>query len=159
MPEVEPFPFATLDELKARWPDFPVGADEYAETLLEDGSQFILDVCPSAASASESTRRRVLCTVVKRRMYAEQSDLAGLESASLTTGPFGESLTPANPDGDFFLKKSERRSLGEGQQKAFGVKIADTGCVDHRPWCSLTFGAVYCSCGADLTLEGPLWEA
>ncbi|QUL79922.1 hypothetical protein [Brevibacterium sp. SMBL_HHYL_HB1] len=158
MPEVEPFPFATLDELKERWPDFPPGADKYAEKLLEDGSQFILDVCPSAANASESTRRRVLCAVVKRRMYAEQSDLAGLASASLTTGPFAESMTPANPDGDFFLKKQERRALGEGQQKAFGVKIADTGCVDHRPWCALAFGAVYCSCGADLTLEGPLWE-
>ena len=159
MSEIEPFQFATLAEFKARWPDFPPGADDYAETLLEDGSQFILDVCPSAANASESTRRRVLCAVVKRRMDAEQSDLAGLSSASLTTGPFADSMTPANPDGDFFLKKSARRSLGEGQQKAFGVKIADTGRIAHRPWCSLTFGAVYCSCGADLTLDGPLWEA
>lgn len=157
MADVQPFPFATLDELKARWPDFPLGADDYAETLLEDGSQFILDVCPSAVSASESSRRRVLCAVVKRRMDSEQSDLAGLASSSLTTGPFGESRTPANPDGDFFLKKSERRSLGEGQQKAFGVQIAPTACLDHRPWCSATWGA-RCSCGAVLTLEGPLWE-
>lgn len=159
MSEVEPFPFATLDELKARWPDMPPGSEDYAEILLEDGSQFILDVCPSAANASAATRRRVLCAVVKRRMDAEQSDLAGLQSASITTGPFAESHTPANPDGDFFLKKSERRSLGEGQQKAFGVKIADTGSVEHRPWCALVFRADYCSCGADLTLEGPLWEA
>lgn len=135
----------------------PPGADAYAETLLEDASQFILDVCPSAAHASESTRRRVVCAVVKRRMDSEQSDLAGLSSASVTTGPFGETRSPANPDGDFFLKKSERQSLGDGKQKAFGVQIAPTRAVDHRPWCSVTFGA-YCSCGADLTLEGPLWE-
>lgn len=158
MADVQPFPFATLDELKARWPDFPAGGDNYAETLLEDASGFILDVCPSAVSVSAGTRRRVVCAVVKRRMDSEQSDLAGLASQSLTTGPFGETRTPANPDGDFFLKKSERRALGEGRQKAFGVKVADVGRVDHRPWCSIMFGA-YCSCGADLTLEGPLWEA
>lgn len=155
---VEPFPFATLQELKDRWPDFPPGAERYAETLLEDGSQFILDVCPSAVNVSKVTRRSVLCQVVKRRMDAEQSDLAGLASASLTTGPFSESRTPSNPDGDFFLKKSERRQLGDGRQRAFGVQIADLGSVTHRPWCSIAFGS-YCSCGADLTGEGPLWEA
>lgn len=158
MADIQPFPFATLSELKARWPDMPPGSDDYAETLLEDASEFILDVCPSAVSASEGTRRRIVCAVVKRRMDAEQSNLAGLASASLTTGPFAESLSPSNPDGDFYLKKSEKRSLGEGQQKAFGVQIAHMGRLEHRPWCSLRFGA-YCSCGADLTLEGPLWEA
>lgn len=158
MADVEPFPFATLDELKARWPDMPPGSEDYAETLLEDASQFILDVCPSAALASPATRRRVVCAVVKRRMDAESSDLAGLSSSSLTTGPFGETRAPSNPDGDFFLKKSERRALGDGKQKAFGVQIAPTRCVSHRPWCSLTFGSS-CSCGAVLTGEGPLWEA
>lgn len=158
MADVQPFPFATLDELGARWPDMPPGSDDYAKTLLEDASQFILDVCPSAALASPATRRRVVCAVVKRRMDAEQSNLAGLESASLTTGPFAENLSPSNPDGDFYLKKTERRALGDGKQKAFGVQIAPTRRLDHRPWCSAIFGA-HCSCGAVLTGEGPLWEA
>ena len=34
MAEVEPMPFATVDDLKARWPDMPPGADEHAATLL-----------------------------------------------------------------------------------------------------------------------------
>ena len=46
MDEVTPFPFATVDELKARWPDMPAGSDDHAEVLLEDASQFILDVVP-----------------------------------------------------------------------------------------------------------------
>jgi hypothetical protein len=33
------------------------------------------------------------------------------------------------------------------------------GASAHQPWCSLAFGALYCSCGADLTNESyPLYE-
>lgn len=28
----------------------------------------------------------------------------------------------------------------------------------HLPWCSASLGAAYCSCGADLTLSGPIYE-
>lgn len=160
MDEVEPFPFATVDELKNRWPDFPAGGEDHAETLLEDASQFIIDVCPSAADVSASTRRRVVCSVVRRAMQSDQNDMGGMSNMSMTSGPFSVQQTSANPNGDFFLTKQEKFALGGGgRQKAFGVKIADTGSVCHRPWCSLMFGATYCSCGADLTLGGPLWEA
>ena len=41
---------------------------------------------------------------------------------------------------------------------AFSVDVLNlTG--NHSEWCSLYFGALYCSCGADLTnYEYPLWE-
>lgn len=160
MADVVPFPFATVDELKERWPDFPAGAEQHAGTLLEDASQFILDVCPSAADASESTRRRVVCSVVRRSMQSDQNDMGGMSNMSMTSGPFSVQQTAANPNGDFFLTKQEKFALGGGgRQKAFGVQVASTAGVQHRPWCSLMFGATYCSCGADLTLEGPLWEA
>src|SRR5699024_11308331 len=77
MAEVEPMPFATVDDLKARWPDMPPGSDEHAETLLEDASEFILDVCLSAASARAGTRRRIVCVVVRRSMEAQASPSAG----------------------------------------------------------------------------------
>jgi hypothetical protein len=32
---------------------------------------------------------------------------------------------------------------------AFSIDMASTGSV-HLPWCSLAFGAVYCSCGVDI---------
>lgn len=42
--------------------------------------------------------------------------------------------------------------------KAFSITpSAATG--GHMPWCALAFGALYCSCGADLTnYEYPLYE-
>src|SRR5690625_2304197 len=67
-------PFATVEELKARCPDMPAGAEEHAEVLLEDASQFILDVCPSAADVSAGTRRRIVCSVVRRSIEAQSSD-------------------------------------------------------------------------------------
>ena len=158
--EVTPFPFADLGELQARWPDMPAGSDEHAGVLLEDASQFILDVCPSAATVSANTRRRIVCAVVRRSIEAQASPGAGMSTFQATTGPFTNSYTPTNPHGDFYLTKAERKALGEGRQKAFGGRVAvmpSASC--HRPWCSLMLGALYCSCGADLTGGEPLWEA
>lgn len=161
MAEPTPFPFATVEDLKARWPDMPPGSDEHAAILLEDASEFILDVCPSAASAREGTRRRIVCAVVRRSMEAQASPSAGMSSFQATTGPFTNSYTPTNPHGDFYLTKAEKSALGDGRQRAFGVNVASAAVAEvHRPWCALMLGALYCSCGADLTNgEYPLWEA
>lgn len=154
---VEPFPFATLTELKQRWPDFPSGADEHAETLLDDASEFILDMVPAAANASPGTRRRIVCAVVRRSM--EASLATGSVQTTMTAGPFNINQSPANPHGDFYLTKNEKRSLGYGQQKAFSVKVGPdpSDLAAHRAWCSLMFGATYCSCGADIAGE-PIYE-
>ena len=158
MVDVDPFPFATVEELKARWPDMPAGSEDHAETLLEDASEFILDMVPSAADAKESTRRRVVCAVVRRSMEASTSQGAGLAQFNVGTGPFTMGGSPANPHGDFYLTKNEKRALGDGVQKAFSVLVGGAGAVQHRPWCSLMFGATYCSCGADIAGE-PIYEA
>ena len=152
----EPFPFATLQELKARWPDFPPGAEAHAEVLLEDASQFILDTVSSAADADPKTRRRIVCAVVRRAMPSSSDDV-GYSSIQQTTGPFSQTVTPVNPSGDFYLTKQERKALGDGAQKAFGVSIAGGTASIHLPWCSLNFGATYCSCGADIAGE-PIYE-
>ena len=154
---VEPFPFATLEELKARWPDMPAGADAHATVQLEDASQFILDTVTTAGSADPKTRRRIVCAVVRRAMRPEDEETAGLESFQVGGGPFNMSGKVRNPDTDFYLTKQEKRALGVGVQKAFGVQIADMGTVQHRPWCNLNFGATYCSCGVDIAGE-PIFE-
>ena len=145
---VEPMPFATVQELKDRWPDFPVGGDSHATVLLDDASQFILDTVPSAVTASISTRRRIVCAVVRRVMQAGDADTAGMENVQVGAGPFqwGGKVS----DADFYLKKAEKVALGDGKQSAFGVQIAGFGYSAHLAWCSLNFGATYCSCGVDI---------
>jgi hypothetical protein len=153
----EPFPFATLDEFKARWPDFPPGADAHATILLDDASQFILDTVKTAADADPKTRRRIVCAVVRRSMEAGAADMGGFESIQSGGGPFQFGGKVANPSGDFYLTKQEKQALGAGKQQAFGAQIGGSGATSHLPWCNLNFGATYCSCGADIAGE-PIYE-
>lgn len=115
-------PFASVQELQARWPDFPAGAEKHAAVLLEDASDFILDLVPAAVNARESTRRRVVCSVVKRALSTASGE--GVSQSSWTQGPYTMSATAANPHGDFYLTRNERRALGEGRQIAFSVSAA-----------------------------------
>ena len=117
---VEPFPFATVSDLEARWPDMPPGSHEHAATLLEDASQFMLDVVPSTVDARPGTRRRIVCAVVRRAMEAPSE---GMSQMSFVTGPFNVSQSPSNPHGDFYLTRNEKHALGYGRQRAFSVVV------------------------------------
>lgn len=148
--------FATLEDLKARWPDFPAGADDHAKILLSDASQYIVDVCPEALNASSSTLRRVTCAVVKQAMNVPE-ELSGLSSMMQTAGGVSNQWSAANSDGDLYLKRAQRQALGCGKQKAFSVQIGGPLNAEHRPWCALAFKAEYCSCGADIACH-PIYE-
>jgi hypothetical protein len=74
----------------------------------------------------------------------------GMESIQQSGGPFSVTMKPINPAGDFYLTKQERKALGDGATRAFGVQVASLSSIVHAPWCSLAFGATYCSCGADI---------
>ena len=114
-------PFATVDDLRARWPDMPIGSDATAEVLLLDASQYIMDVCPAAATASDATKRRVVCSIVRRAMTADQSPAQGAESYQLGAGPYQETFKPINPHGDLYLTGQEKRVLGCGRPRAFVI--------------------------------------
>lgn len=112
----EPFPFATLPELKERWPQMPDGIGAEAGIALLDASQFILDVAPTAAEKSPTARRRIVCAVVKRSMQAPEA-LTGMESVQQGAGPYQQTSRPVNPHGDFYLTRLEKKALGVGKQR------------------------------------------
>lgn len=84
------------------------------------------------------------------------------------TGPFSGSNTITfggdNP-GALTLLPSELDALAAPDSAKSGAvfsisMLGSPGPGIHRPWCSLAFGARYCSCGSDINrLEGPLFEA
>lgn len=122
----EPVQFATVEDLKARWPDFPTGGETQAGALLIDASQMILDTCSSAMNASENTRKRIVCAVVRRSMQGEQSgafDVPGLESWNATAGPMSWGGKFSNPNGDLYLTAAEKAALGCGKQRAGSVNL------------------------------------
>lgn len=126
MTDLPAIPFAVPDDLRERWPDMPAGSDDHAKVLLEDASQFMLDAYPRCARASENTRKRIVCAVVRRSMQGDDLPMAGLAEASFGTGPFQDTIKPLNPHGDFYLTEQEQRSLGLGkgrQQRAFQINM------------------------------------
>lgn len=65
----------------------------------------------------------VVCAMVARTVPA--SGMEGVQAVQQSAGPFARSLTMANPAGDMYLTRSERRYLGIGRQRAFTVAVGE----------------------------------
>ena len=84
---------------------------------------------------------------------------------SQQAGPFAQTLDTRQKASGYNLWPSEIEGLQEicsagtdSSSGAFSIRPNRCGGA-HMPWCSLAFGATYCSCGADLTnYEYPLYE-
>lgn len=78
-----------------------------------------------------------------------------------TAGPFGQTIDTRTPRrGMFWPTEIEQlRGVCSAQEtgQAFAIDTVQTS-TPHLPWCSLTFGALYCSCGTDLAGQ-PVFEA
>lgn len=113
------------------------------------------DPAPSPDQIAEA--RLVLLGAVKR--WAEAGSGAFSQQ---TAGPFSVSTDTRQRSG-FNLWPSEIADLqeickdgSEGRQ-AFSIDTAPSHSSAHLPWCSLAFGATYCSCGVDIAGE-PIFE-
>lgn len=153
-------PYATTDDLEARWRPLTATERPRAATLLADAAVRIDAFAPMPEGDEQQAeiRKIISCDMVKRAMQ-NGGETAGVTQQSQTSGPFGTSTTYANPSGDLYLTAADKKLLGYGKQKAFtiGQEVGYSG--QHRPWCALAFGALYCSCGSDLNRgEGPIFE-
>lgn len=92
-----------------------------AGELLVDASQLILDEVPEAGDRPAATLRRVVCAVVKRAMSSPGGE--ALSSLQQGAGPFQMTRQYANPTGDLYLTRSEKRALGYGRQRAFEIDM------------------------------------
>lgn len=124
--------YATAQDLVDRWR--PLSAEEMARAavLLEDASGEVdaefrrrgLAVADELATGevTEDDLRVVACRMVQRAMTSPVGVDGGgaIESSQIGVGPFQESVRYANPMGDVYLTKADRRRLGLGQQ-AFTV--------------------------------------
>lgn len=78
-------------------------------------------------------------------------------------GPFSQTIDTRSRTG-FNLWPSEIQGLqaicstGPAKREAYSFDTAPAGGLSaHLPWCSLAFGATYCSCGVDIAGE-PIFE-
>lgn len=134
-------PFATATELAARWRPLSVTEQATATTLLGDASAMIRVECPDVdvrltaepPALDAAIPKLIACAMVKRSMIAG-ADAEGISSTQQAAGPFSQSQNYANPLGNLYLTKAERRMLGCGGQRAGSVQMGPRECAPPAPW-------------------------
>lgn len=109
-------PYATIDQLESGWRELSEAERKTAETLLARASRMISATCPHAGGADPGLLSDIACAVVKRAMAAGGENIT---NRSMTGGPYSEQWTYANPQGDLYLTKAEKKMLGCGTMHAF----------------------------------------
>jgi hypothetical protein len=104
--------YATLEDLEARRGVLDPDDREKAAALLDDAA-VILDglVTIDGSEEQETLLMIVSCNMVSRAL-STTPDAYGVSSLSTTAGVYSESLQYANPSGDMYLTKLEKRLLG-----------------------------------------------
>lgn len=106
--------FATVSDVEARWRELTQDEQARAGVLLDDASAILsslVEVDP-ADTQQAAALKAVCCNMVIRAMSASASDVYGVSQSSMTAGPYSQSWTYANPAGDMYLTKTERKLLG-----------------------------------------------
>lgn len=119
---IEP-PFATVGDLRARWPNMPPLDEAMVEAALSDASDMLVEQGVDTTEVKAGTLRRIVCAMARRSLVMPAADGLGLESIQEGAGPFQQTLKYSNPMGDLYLTKQERAALGLGRQRAFEVDL------------------------------------
>ncbi len=103
--------FAEVSDLEARWRPLPTPQEQATATaLLGDASLIIRAEAPGADALDAELTKMVACGMVKRAMLA--SNMEGFSQVQNAAGPFQHGGTLANPMGNLYLSKQDRRLLG-----------------------------------------------
>lgn len=158
--------FAEVADLEARWRPMTSAAETARATvLLADASAILRAEVPGIdarltavpPTLDADIPKMIVCKMVKRAMLAG-ADSDAVASLQQTAGPYSQSTTFANPTGDLYLTKAERKLLGGGGASAYSIDTRVNCYTPHVPWCSLHFGGT-CSCGVNIAgfpvHEGP----
>lgn len=132
-------PFADIDPLKA-------------QAMIDDAVAMAALVAPCINStdfAYPDAAKAILRGAVLRW---HESGTGAVQTTQ--AGPYSQTLdTSKIRRGMFWPSEIEQLQklclTADDAGKAFSVDTAPAGTV-HLPWCSLAFGAVYCSCGVDI---------
>jgi hypothetical protein len=121
--QLEEQPFATIEDLQLRWRPLLESEKPKAEVLLMDASDQLRTLFPDLTKRIEKGKTKlglvksVVCAMVRRAMNeVDQPYGGGVSQFSQSAGPFSESYHFSNPDGDMFIRKSEREKLGYSGQ-------------------------------------------
>lgn len=131
-----------------------------ADAMIADATATALRVAPCLIDINTDQLLLDAAKAVLRRAILRWHE--GGAAGSVTqqsAGPFQQSIDVRRPQGLFWPSEIEElqglcRGASDG---AFTVDTLNTPGSIHVPWCSLHFGATFCSCGADIAGE-PIYE-
>jgi hypothetical protein len=156
-------PFATIDAAKAA----AMIADAESMAILAAPCLPGLTTPPEGETPEAEVLRLAKLAAVKAILRGailrwEDAGSGAVQTSQEQTGPFGVQQTIAPQARKSMFWPSEIESLqgicASGEKgKAYSLDTAPGGCSGHLPWCSLMFGATYCSCGVDIAGE-PIFE-
>ena len=101
--------YATIADLESRWRTLTSDEQAVAMTLLDDAAVLIDSM---GTPSSDAAALIVSCDMVRRSMSMSQADAYGLSQASMTAGPYAQQWTYANPTGELYLTRTDRKMLG-----------------------------------------------
>lgn len=120
--------YATVDDLVLRWRPLTDEEALTAAALIEDAAVMIRSTVPDLETrlADESLSLDVLKLVTVHMVKRSMSAPAGFEGVTQfnqTAGPFAQATQFANPTGDMWLTKADKKMLGVSGSKAFTVDM------------------------------------
>lgn len=133
-------------------------AEEKAEAMIEDAlgmAQMLAPCIFDDAFEFAPAAKAVLRGAVLRWNESGQGGVT-----QLTALGFGQSFDNSQPRRTMFTSTeiAQLQGMCSSTSTAFAIDTAPECASTHADICALAFGAQYCSCGAELTLAGPLWE-
>lgn len=146
-------PFATIDAVKA----VEMIADAEATAILVAPCLATLNTAPPDETPEAAALRVAKIAAVKailRGAILRWDDAGSGAIQQQSVGPFGQTIDTRNPRKGMFWPSEIDQLQGvcssPNTGKAFTVDTAPTTATIHADTCSLVFGALYCSCGADI---------
>lgn len=106
--------YAEVSDIELRWHELNSDEQSRAAVLIDDASA-MLDALVTVDTENAEQREllnMVCCNMVIRALSATASDAFGVSNATMTAGAYSQSWTYANPSGDMYLTKLEKRLLG-----------------------------------------------
>ena len=121
--------YASVSDLQQHWPALPVDREAEAAQKLFEATVEVRALYPDvdrriqAEELDLSVPALVVCRMVKRAMDSPDGQVAGVNQIQQSAGPFGQTLSFTNPDGNVYLSKSDKALLSAGRVrgKAFTI--------------------------------------
>lgn len=106
--------YAEVSDIELRWHELDSDEQSRAAVLIDDASAMLDALVNVDTSDAEQLEllKMVCCNMVIRALSATASDAFGVSNSSMTAGAYSQSWTYANPSGDMYLTKLEKRLLG-----------------------------------------------